>query len=560
MIRCERRYGQHGRYGRFSGRQLEFLLVLISSCAFGELAVQDEWAAHGEVVIGNAKWQARYSRGEESVTLNAGGQAVEIAPCYGKKMKTGILKSCELVENPAKPEIEIRTVFSVRRKKMAARFRFNAHGMLRVTPCEGLAGVAVRAPIAIGVLPDMRLEDVLYEAGAFANTKEVWVPSENCFAALLDGFNGILACAWPEGRQTVRLRRDNRDSNIFGALAITLGGRELYLELLAAPGIWHKETLALDYLERKVETGWKRPFSVTYKTQFSVRAESTTVHTFLFSNDRTGRWWPEIGQFTWPVWFEKDQACLFLSKKIPPRGSAVFYPFDGNDQSLMGFLRRTPAAEIVTARGNARGLPAGPRHAPNVGFNACWGTYLLRRTIYMRGVQHRCKDFLGEHADYLADRVAMIQRQNTMYFAFIARMRERLEALRKKAPRAARRYLEDMAGCLDALEEGHQRKMVLYGDHTPEAHIAHAERNRVRLRELLETDSPEVYVECERIIDEFNRMSWGHNENTGMRFSLLAREWAQRAALDCTGNPRAVQYAEEIRSALREALNGTPAW
>jgi len=557
MIRLD---GLGRRSERFLRWRLGLFLVLLglmSACAFGEITVQDEWAAHGEIVIGGADWTVRFNRGEEGVDLNADGQAVQIAPFFGDTIKTGVLDSCEILGDASAPTIDVQAVFSVKRKKMTARFHFDDHGTLQATPDEGLTGIVIHAPIAVGVLPGVRLEDVLYEPGAFTGATEVYVPSENYFAGLLEGNNGILACAWPEGQQTVCLRALGKGLQplVFDRLEIALDGQDLYLGLLTAPAIWHRETVALDYLERKVESAWKRPFSATYKTQLPVRAESTTVRSFVFLNNRTEPWWPELGQFTWPVWFENDQACLFLSKKIPPSGSAIFYPFEGNDNSIMGFLHRTPAAEIVNARCKARDLPEGPRHAPNVGFNACWGTYLLRRTIYMRGVQNRYKEFLSEHADYLADRVAMIQQRNRIYLTFIARMREMLAASRKKAPRAARRYLDGMSECCDALEKGLQRKMLLYGDDTPEAHIAHADRNCIRLKELLETDSPEVYVECERLIDEFNRMSWGHNENTGMRFSLLAREWAQRAALDCADNPRAVQYAQEIRAALRDVMN-----
>jgi hypothetical protein len=62
------------------------------------------------------------------------------------------------------------------------------------------------------------------------------------------------------------------------------------------------------------------------------------------------------------------------------------------------------------------------------------------------------------------------------------------------------------------------------------------------------------------LIDTCNVLAWGHAEVAGMRFSMLAREWAQQAALECVAIPKATAYAQTIRAAIRTTLNGSPPW
>jgi len=67
-------------------------------------------------------------------------------------------------------------------------------------------------------------------------------------------------------------------------------------------------------------------------------------------------------------------------------------------------------------------------------------------------------------------------------------------------------------------------------------------------------------LECEYLVNRMNRLSWAHDETTGMRFSMLTREWAQEAARACAELPAALLYAGTLRALIRDALNGAPPW
>ena len=208
-------------------------------------------------------------------------------------------------------------------------------------------------------------------------------------------------------------------------------------------------------------------------------------------------------------------------------------------------------------------LARGPRNAANVGFVACGGTKVIRETLFELGLQNREKEFLTEYADFLADYVAIIQKRNQAFFACVADMRRRVDEWLKgeNLPPEVTAYLEKVRQRSEVVEEALRAKMEMYeGENTPEQHMARADRDVQRLKELLDTNGTEVFAECEDIIDQCNRLAWGHAEVMGMRFSMLARDWAQECALGCANVPAAADYAKALRATLREALNNAPPW
>jgi hypothetical protein len=539
------------------------VLICVPFIGHGEITVRDNWAAAGELSINGAAWSAVFRKDTPALTLTSDGQGVRIVPFTNTGSEPDEIVSYEVTGKDAPDQAEVRVMFSARGQHFESWFHFTGKGTVRITPGAAMAGLYVRSPIAVGILPGIRLEDVLYIPEKYPNLHEIHVPAENWFAGLLQGHDGIVVCAWPAGRQTVSLLPETKASNrVFGALKIALDGKEIFLEVLAGPGIWHNESLQAGYLEKTVEIDWKRPFPATYKTQIPLRAETTTPRTFLFQKKPNVQYRPEVGGCAWPVWFEGERPFLHLSKKIPPRGEAIMYPMENGEKTLMGFIHRTPVADIIVPQNERSALPHGPREAPNVGFVACGGTKVIRRTIFALGLQKREKEFLCEYADFLADYVAIVQKRNAAYFRFIDELRRQLDGWTKDPNGASevRAYLGRMMDQADQTETGLRRKMEMYGENTPEQHIAHADRAAKRLRELLDTDDPEVYPECEELMDIFNRLAWAHAEVTGMRFSMLARQWAQQAAYGCVDVPGAVAYARAVRSAIRTALNGAPPW
>jgi len=540
--------------------------ALIQAITPAVAEVLDHWEERGELTVVGEGWNARFRKEWDGAAARPGaeysrrGQRVAFVPFDSEGALAERLTVCAVNRSEAATEAVL--TFTVGEEPLELRLLIRDDGVLEVGGGDSVHGVSLRAPIEVGVLPGMRLEDVLYYPEDFPDANAIHVPSENWLAGLLSGNDGILACAWPEGDQALSLDMAGAPpERLIEGIRIDLAGHKLYAQVLADTGVWHREALALSYLEKDTKIAWQRPFDAVYKTQVPLKGETTVLRTHHVAGSRRQQWRPETGSAVLPVWFDGDDTWLHLGKRTPPQGDLVIYPFRDADSALLSFLRRTPLAEAIEKRGEGEGLPRGPRNAPNVGYNACWGTGLLRRTLYASGVHHREREFLREHTDFLADYVAVIQRRNAGYFEFIEKMRETVDGwLDQDRGPEVRAFLEEMSAHVDAIEAGHRQKMELYGDDTPEAHIAHADRNAVRLKELLETGGQELYPECEQLVDEFNRMSWAHNESTGMRFSMLTRAWAQEAARACGTNAAAVEYAAAIRAAIRDALRRAAQW
>jgi hypothetical protein len=511
--------------------------------------VRNDWQ-NGEVTVAGKDWSAAFRRGEPGVVVEAGGMGVTLS-LLG--MDGGTLPIAD-VRAPTSDGARFEATFRQGGDTASIEMGLEEDGLIQITPGAGTRAIELTCPMAVGILPGERLDDVLYLPEKFEDILELHVPSENWFAGLLSGGSGMLACAWEGDGAAATLLRGNTDA-AFRAIRLVPDGNALYLRLIAIPGLWHREPLQLTYLEKDVQIEWQRPIPATYKTQLTLKGQTATARSYVFTGGRREAWIPEVGNYVRPVWFDGDNAYFRLSKRIPPKGEAVIYPYSDHEDSLMDFVQRTPVGQAVLKRAKRRSLRPGPRGAPNVGFNACWGTFLLRRSVYAAGAQQREKVFLREHADFLADYVAMIQQRHVEYVQFMDAMRERLGTWHGEAQSTeTKAYLEAMIARVDDLREQHGREMETHGGATPEDHIARANRNLEQLNALCETPGTEIYPLCFELIDQFNRLSWGHSEQTGMRFCMLTRAWARDAALACADVPEALPYALEIRAAIRFEL------
>ncbi len=536
------------------------LVSSVASHAVAELTVDDKWTQAGQVTVTGSGWSARVDKTHAALVLTSNDQTVEIVPIGPDGEEPDAVTECKTSQDAADQAV-VSAVFGAGQVRIEAAFHFTPAGTVRIV--SG-GSVAIQAPVSVGILPGISIEDVLYRPERFAGQEEVHVPAENWFAGLLEGTNGMVACAWPGEGQALVLEPDaDTDPPVrFKTIEIAVNGQNLYLEVLAAPAMWRRETFELGYLEKSVPLDWRRPFPAVYKTQLSMRGQTTTVRTFTFLKKTNIQYRPEVGTCVWPVWFQDETPMMRLSKRIPPRGDAIIYPFDEGDHTLMGFLQRTPVADLVVQRNKHALLSRGPRDAANIGFVACGGTGMIRATILAYGAQEREKALLAEYADFLADYVAIVQQRHAGFLTFINDTHGQINtwiSAHENDPEV-RAYLERMREIADDADDDVRQELELFGENTTEEHMARASRGADRLKELLDTGNAEVFPECDQIVHECNRLSWGQAEDVGMRFSMLAREWAQEAALAASDNPQTLEYARVIRAGARSALNTAPPW
>lgn len=534
------------------------LLLAAGVASQAESAVDNQWDASGRVTVRGTDWTASLDKNSGALALTRREQTVRLTPLTAEGKPAQAVSACTLAAEGA--EVVVRAAFKEGAATMEAAFRLSERGTVTLEPGAGFHGISIGSPLAAGILPGDQIEDVMYIPAKFKDLERVCVPSENWFAGLIDGGNGIVACAWPGTGQHLSLER--KGDELFSGLTLTPDGKPLYLEILAAPSIWYCQHVGLDCLEKTMPLDWKPPFRAQYKTQLCLRAETSAQRTFTFISVANEQWRPEVGSVTWPVWFEKGKPVMRLTKKIPPRDDAYIYPFKENEKSLIAFVKRTPVGETIIDRNKLAPLPHGSRGAKDVGFIACGGTLVMRKGILALGLQNREKEFLEEYAEFLADYVDIVQKRNAGFFDFIDRARVQLKEWRAASAGASelRAYFDDMLAHANDTEQHVLRKMNYFGNDSAEAHMADADRTAKRMKELLDTKGTEVYPELDALVERQNRLSWGHIEMTGGRFSMMAREWAQQAAYGCADLPEAAEHAAEVRSGIRQAISTGPAW
>ena len=121
---------------------------------------------------------------------------------------------------------------------------------------------------------------------------------------------------------------NNKDDRLIESVDLDNDNKSIYLALLNAPGIWHKENLKPSYLEKDVVIDWKRPYPAKWITQLIEAGVNTT---FTFKESKETIWRGLTGRYNYPVWFNGEKTFYRLGKKIPPKGYSLVYCLQRND-------------------------------------------------------------------------------------------------------------------------------------------------------------------------------------------------------------------------------------
>jgi hypothetical protein len=525
------------------------LALQLSSIAAAEsdIDVTDSWASEGIIILEGDDWTAKFQKGPEGLSFVSGENRIAISPKMQNQGQPLELFSGQIRKTGEESSVALSTRFRSGRGKLEADFLFKSDGSLRIMPGTGLTNLAFSGDIGYGVLPGLYLEDVIFDPEDYDEQEVIRIPSESLFWTLLGKESGILVLAWEEGDQSVRMVKNGGE---FSCFEFSPNGKAVYLKLLSAPGIWHKERSRLKYLEKDVELGWRRPFDAQWKTQLLVNNVPTT---WLFDRKSPRMWLPMLGFFRYPVWFDGPATMVHLSKKIPPKGDLFIYPLAKHSETPLDFVVRTPVGKIIEERGQR--IHIDKEHSdlvPNVGYVHCWGTSIMQRTIYKYGLQAREKELLNEHIDYCVDYVNRIQRQSLGYYAFILEMKTQLAAWVKEVPEGSQTFifLEQMQIEIAKVEEMYHSRVERGGRKTPEEHMAYAQNLGQHLKELIQDAGRESYPEAKFILDTFNALAAATDEDVPAGFGITIRRMFQKAGYACADTPEAVDYAEEIRKRI----------
>ena len=254
------------------------------------------------------------------------------------------IKRCNILRN-ADDEVALEVSFSGKGSPdISGIFAFGKTEIIEIKPTENMKTISLRGAIEYGIVPSFIGDDLILDGAESSSVNTLCLPSENLFLGLVKGEESELVMTWPKGKQQIRLQlgAEEKGKRPIDSVDFDNGGQSLYLAALAAPGIWHKEILMPSYLEKDVPIKWKKPFSAKWKTELY---EETVKTTFAFRESKGQVWRGVPGSYSYPVWFNGDDAFYHLSKKVPPKGESVIYFLEGRDTPLS---ISTPASVMTT--------------------------------------------------------------------------------------------------------------------------------------------------------------------------------------------------------------------
>ncbi len=526
------------------------LILLLFLHPVRAMVTEDRWAEEGILVLRGERGEVRFSDSGKGLFLCGVGdetmQCVRIIPfCKNKDYSDSVVSL--RFNSDREPADGVEAVFSTPAGgKIKARISFNAEGVLTLRPLDGMEGIRIEGDISYGILPGIFLEDIIYDPAEAGIGSELHVPSEELFVCLLGGGEGKLVCTWPEGNQEVKVLLSAGDgSPVISGVEIKLAGLDIYMGLLMHGGLWNLAEFPEDYQNRDLRTGWRRPFSATWRTELLTGSRKIrSVSRFL--EETPGA-----------VWFDSGGEGIFHlngNQWLIDR-RAFIYALEGHPDTLMGFLGRTEmAGHFAEVRKREWPFPS-PGEVPFAGFHACWGTKLLIDTILKTGFQHRESNYIKAWTAAVANAAEGTQKRRIEYADFLAGQLEDINAFMEGAggcPETAL-FLEKMAALAEENIKSYGALIRRDGQESPEDYIDELCELIDRLNGITRVPGNELFPEYRELATRLLNITWAQQEFTG-RWGQRLREWFQEAGELCKDNPGAVEYSEAIRKSIRRFL------
>ena len=512
----------------------------------GDLVVENEylttvfWSKTGKVVA-YSKADSKQNR-MEFIPLQLKGEAANIT-------------HCRILQNTG-DEAAFDVSFSAKERgqNLSAIFSFSRKEVIEIKPADNMKGISLVSPIEYAVVPSFIGDDLIFDPREYRSTNRLCIPSENLFLGLLKGGNTMLVITWPRGKQEMRLMLDNKEQEyrLIKSVDFENDGKSIYLGILDAPGIWHKEELKSSYLEKDVGINWKRPFPAKWVTQLYEAGVKTT---FTFGESKQKRIWRAIiGAYVYPVWFRDENAFYHLGKKIAPQGDSVIYFVErkctpASVSTPVDLMKETLGAQTCytildvagrNLRSHHRRGSAGIRRTATCGCTAAMQAVFearkeVERKEYIEGAVDDMVYFVTEH----------VKRINE-YQDFAHNMMNFLNVTRKSNP-DLRPFLNDMEAIAGQIleEYSRQRKNIKTLEFAGEL----AQKTKA-LTEKKDPKNLSTYLE---LGGKWREMGGAQDYLIGKCHSIT-RELFQEAGYRCVNQAQAVKIAEEIRRRCKRCL------
>lgn len=490
-----------------------------------------EYRFTGDVAFENKSLLATFSSTNGSVTITAKPNKVvaELVP-----ISTAKISEYELIRNAA-DEVVLSVSYDANTK---ATFTFGKNQIVEIQTSSPFLKIV--SPIEHAIVPGFVGDDIIHSPSA----EPFAVASENMLLGLLRGEDSVLVMTWNDAHNQVQLASNE--------VKITdKGEQHFFLSALSAPGIWHREPLTVNHLEKDVAISWNPPFHAKWQTQLIEGAVKTT---FAFRDTKGTVWRGVPGSYNYPVWFDGDKPMFSLSKKVPPKGEAIIYFLEGHDTPLdvltpidilKATLGRQQAAAILDVEGRKLRTHHGPSGS-NVHRACTCGYTEAIQAIFEKGEECDRKDFVAQSIDDMIYFVRAHLDRIDEYRNFAAEMTEYLQAKAKSNPEL-KDYLEALDATLQQIPAEYENQKE---NMKSLEHAAELQKMTLALTTRKEADNLKRYME---LLKAWRAMG-GAQDYVVAQFHTLTRKLFQEASYNAASNPKAAELAQEIRAKCKQIL------
>ena len=357
---------------------------------------------------------------------------------------------------------------------------------------------------------------------------------------------------WPKGKQALSLNLNEKDNvKSFDSCDFANDGQPLFLAILTSPGIWHREELTSAFLEKDVPLSWKRPFPAHWKTQLD---EAGVTTTFAFHESKGQIWRGVPGSYSYPTWFDGDQAFFHLSKKVPPKGASVIYFLEGDGtpdsvatpaevlKNTLGALESESILDVTgrKLRTHHRRGGVGVRRACTCGCTEAM------QAIFESGEEVTQRDYIDGAVDdmiyFVKNHVARIDEYQRFADELLAYLKTKKSAAAELTPYIA--SMEEIVQQIpqDTNVQKENMKSLEYA----------AELGR-KTRALTDQKDPQHVAAYMELLKDWRGMG-GAQDYVLARCHQLARQLFQEAGYKAVHDRRAVALGMDIRERCRQIL------
>lgn len=449
----------------------------------------------------------------------------------------------ELIRNTA-DEVVLRAEFG---NGDAVTYSFGDNEIIEVKPAGSIKKVGFKGATEFVVAPGFVGDDLIFKP---EDGERVSIPAENMLVNLLSGEGRMAVMTWPGKANVIATKQGDYLSSME---VETATGEPVFIAALSAPGIWHREKLGAEFLEKDKTLEWKAPFMAKWQTQL---IEGNVKTTYAFRHAKGTVWRGVAGSYNYPVWFEGDKANFSLSKKVPAKGEAIIYFLEGDDTPssvltpvdvLKMTLGRPAADKILDVEGRKLRTHHGASGS-NVHRACTCGYTEAIQAVFEKGEECDKKEFVDQSIQDMIYFVKAHLARIDEYRGFATNLTEYLHTAAKSNP-ALKEYLEDLEATVQQIPAEYENQKE---NMKSLEYAAELEKKTMALTGKKDPENLKRYMDLLKLW----RGMGGAQDGVVAQYHILARKIFQDAGYNVAsvGDAKALDVAQEIRARCKQIL------